>query len=738
VTVTASKPPGALLASLWGSYRPEGSRDLRYDFLRGFAVLAMVVDHVGGPSWLYAITGGNRFYTSAAEGFIFLSGLLVGIVYGRIVQRDGFLVGMRKALERAVVLYLLTVGVTFPLLLVSEMLDLPWATGVFLTDPLSVVVGVLTLHRTYYLIDVMVLYTLLLAAAPLALYLLVQGQTRLLLALSWALWLGFQVAPDQAEVPWPIVGNYLFHYSAWQVFFFTAMALGYHRRAIASWFPPARQRALLVLSGLGFAGLLVLYRLGDSVWQWLAIKNPALADPNDWLILLFGKGDVRPGRVIASVIVFGFLFLLTTVAWRPLYRAFGWLFVPLGQNALYAYTAHIVIVVLLAMAFQAFGAVDRQLRGLNTLIQLGTILLIWLLVRYRLFIPAPEHRARWALVPATLGMAALIIMPLDPSPTQPGWDAPAAQAAQAAPSARRGANAFGTPIPRGQGAPPPPPAYTQAQPLPQPRHAAVDRGANGSNALPEYVGPIRGRFLAPVFYSRALNRDMGYFVYLPPDYDEAGRGYPVLYLLHGASGSAEEWPAYGIVDALDRAITGHEVEPYVVVLPEGEWGYWINHANDGERWGDYLTRDLVTHVDTTYRTLRRPYRRAVGGLSMGGSGALVQAFTHPDVFGVVGAHSPSLRENSDLVPILGRGAEFAARDPVSLARMAPGLDRLQTALDIGEEDDWAPRVVELHEALAARGLDHEIHLWPGDHDGDYWISHIPDYLRFYSHALTNR
>ena len=60
------------------SYREEGSRDLRVDFLRGFAVLAMVVDHLGGPSWLYALTGGNRFYTSAAEGFILISGLLGG------------------------------------------------------------------------------------------------------------------------------------------------------------------------------------------------------------------------------------------------------------------------------------------------------------------------------------------------------------------------------------------------------------------------------------------------------------------------------------------------------------------------------------------------------------------------------------------------------------------------------------------------------------------------------------
>jgi enterochelin esterase-like enzyme len=719
---------------VWGSYRAEGGRDLRYDFLRGFAVLAMVVDHVGGPSWLYTITGGNRFYTSAAEGFIFLSGLLVGIVYGRIVQRDGFVVGMRKALERAAVLYLLTVGVTFPLLVVSELFDLPWATGVFLTDPLAVTVGIFTLHRTYYLIDVMVLYTLLLAVAPFALYLLLQRQTRLLLALSWGLWLAFQIAPDQADVPWPIAGNYLFHFSAWQVFFFTAMVLGYHRERIAPWFPPARQRLLLVLSGLGFAGLLALYRLGDAPWQWLAVKNPALADPNDLLVLFFGKGDVRPGRVVASVVVFGFLFLLTTVAWRPLYRALGWLLLPLGQNALYAYTAHIVLIVLLALAFRPLGEVDRQMRGLNTALQVGTILLIWLLVRFRVLFPTPARRTQWALVPAALGIAALIIMPLDPSPTQPGWDAPAAQAA---PTGRRAANAFGTPVPRGQGVPAPP-GFPSAQPLPEPRRSIAGRAATGTNVLPEYVGPIRGRLVDQVFYSRALNRDMSYFVYLPPDYDEAGRSYPVLYLLHGASGSAEEWPAYGFVDALDRAIAAREIEPFAVVMPEGEWGYWINHADNGERWGDYLTRDLVTHVDTTYRTLRRPYRRAVGGLSMGGSGALVQSFTHPEVFGIVGANSPALRENNEVIPILGEGAEFAARDPVSLASTAPGLEQLQIWIDIGEEDPWYSRALELHEALVARGIDHEFHVWPGGHDGEYWTSHIPDYLRYYSYALTHR
>ena len=46
----------------------KGKRDLRIDLLRGFCVFVMIVDHVGGEtSWLYALTGGNRLYVSAAE-----------------------------------------------------------------------------------------------------------------------------------------------------------------------------------------------------------------------------------------------------------------------------------------------------------------------------------------------------------------------------------------------------------------------------------------------------------------------------------------------------------------------------------------------------------------------------------------------------------------------------------------------------------------------------------------------
>src|SRR5947207_10131688 len=127
----------------------------------------MVVDHLAGASPLYALTGGNRFYTSAAEGFVFLSGLLVGLTYRRIAERDGLSAALWRLLERAWTLYLLAVGLTLVVLPVSELLAVPWATGVDLSNPPALVWSILTLHQTYYLVDVPLLYALLLVIAPL-------------------------------------------------------------------------------------------------------------------------------------------------------------------------------------------------------------------------------------------------------------------------------------------------------------------------------------------------------------------------------------------------------------------------------------------------------------------------------------------------------------------------------------------------------------------------------------------
>src|ERR1051326_219618 len=104
-------------------------RDLRVDFLRGFCIFSMVVDHFGGDSWLYAVTGGNRFYVSAAEGFIFISGFIMGQAYRAKRERSGLPAAMGDALRRARTLYLATVAMTLIFSALYLYTDIALCTG---------------------------------------------------------------------------------------------------------------------------------------------------------------------------------------------------------------------------------------------------------------------------------------------------------------------------------------------------------------------------------------------------------------------------------------------------------------------------------------------------------------------------------------------------------------------------------------------------------------------------------
>src|SRR5262245_41959645 len=195
------------------------------------------------------------------------------------------------------------------------------------------------------------------------------------------------------------------------------------------------------------------------------------------------------------------------------------------------------------------------------------------------------------------------------------------------------------------------------------------------------VGPIWGSLHRVTFFSRALERPIPYFVYLPPGYGLSDRLYPTLYMLHGNSGSNEEWIAYGLIDEADGMIVAGEIQPLVIVLPQGDFSYWVNLPPMGPNYGDYLLHDLVEHIDTTYRVAEDSARRAIGGLSMGGTGALIAAFRNPDIFGVVGAHSPALPEEGQRY-FLGMGRDFRQRDPITQAMRRFQLDELAIWIDM--------------------------------------------------------
>jgi enterochelin esterase-like enzyme len=267
-------------------------------------------------------------------------------------------------------------------------------------------------------------------------------------------------------------------------------------------------------------------------------------------------------------------------------------------------------------------------------------------------------------------------------------------------------------------------------PVPTPTEAALSGTPVAASE------PLVGFLLDDRLESAIIGQSFAYRIYLPPDYlTSPDRRYPVLYMLHGAGGNYTEWSDSFLPEQIDRLIVADQIQPLIVVMPDdGESTYYANWDN-GPRWGDYVTDDVVSTIDQRYRTLASPDERAIGGLSMGGLGALNLAFQHPDVFGIVGSHSPSVRLEPDPNLWFLTGDNFWQHDPIWLAEHSTGLENLKIWLDAGSDDWWLPNIEAVHTTLVSQGLHVEWHEFSGEHEAEYWIDHVPDYLRFYSAAL---
>jgi len=114
----------------------------------------------------------------------------------------------------------------------------------------------------------------------------------------------------------------------------------------------------------------------------LARLIPGL-DPQVFMNEFFLKSALAPGRLIASAILFQFAFLAVTLLWRPFAAGFGWLLLPLGQNALYSYTMHVVIIGLFYAVLPYLPGSITAIGTINTSLQLLAILVIWAMIQRR-------------------------------------------------------------------------------------------------------------------------------------------------------------------------------------------------------------------------------------------------------------------------------------------------------------------------------------------------------------------
>ncbi|RVX42561.1 S-formylglutathione hydrolase FrmB [Nonomuraea polychroma] len=142
---------------------------------------------------------------------------------------------------------------------------------------------------------------------------------------------------------------------------------------------------------------------------------------------------------------------------------------------------------------------------------------------------------------------------------------------------------------------------------------------------------------------------IAYTAYLPYGYDRGAARHPVLYLLHGRGDTMQAWTRVKTV--LDDMIRTKRIPPVIAVMPDAPWSERGNWYADSRYTGadlpgrpveTALTRDLVAHVDATYRTAPIREARLVGGYSMGGAGALRFALAHQDVFSAAAVLSPAV------------------------------------------------------------------------------------------------
>ena len=212
-----------------------------------------------------------------------------------------------------------------------------------------------------------------------------------------------------------------------------------------------------------------------------------------------------------------------------------------------------------------------------------------------------------------------------------------------------------------------------------------------------------------------------YFIYQPPCYDEKTETrYPVLYLLHGQTYTADQWIRLGVVDALDNLILSGETMPFIIVFPDDR--YW--NLPPGAGFGARLVDDIIPHIDATYRTLPDRDHRAVGGLSRGAGWALQLGLSRWDMFSVIGLHSLAVLQN-DRTKIDDWIADI------------PPSSHPSIYMDIGDNDQELNMAISVEEQFTEMGLSHEWHYYRGAHTEEYWSAHMDEYIQWYAEQWNN-
>ncbi|MEO6014686.1 MAG: alpha/beta hydrolase family protein [Devosia sp.] len=256
--------------------------------------------------------------------------------------------------------------------------------------------------------------------------------------------------------------------------------------------------------------------------------------------------------------------------------------------------------------------------------------------------------------------------------------------------------------------------------------------------------------------SPTLGHPIPYALYKPFPFPAEGERWPVIYLLHGVTGKDGDWFTWGnLGPILDQAIADGRIPPMVVVAP-GFGDSWYADNPDAGGFGlveTALATDFIAAIDKSLPTARCPQGRAIGGLSMGGYGAMLQGLDHPDLYAAAisfsGALHMPLETNDPRRPWIVGAFRNVYGTPFDPQRFNAGtpyshIGQLRGAkvkpafyLTIGDNDypDLIEASAAFHNRLRLFGADTTLRIGPGHHYWDTWQQAIVPALEWLAPRL---
>jgi S-formylglutathione hydrolase FrmB len=243
-----------------------------------------------------------------------------------------------------------------------------------------------------------------------------------------------------------------------------------------------------------------------------------------------------------------------------------------------------------------------------------------------------------------------------------------------------------------------------------------------------------------IIESKILNKQVKCLVYIPKTINTENRN--ILYLLHGAFGNHKQWIEQGNLKSIIDSIPSFK--NCIILMPDAGMTYYMNDEDKKCMYEDFFIYELMTDFEKKYKCGQSKEKRIIAGLSMGGFGALLYSFHHPELFAACFAFSPGIRTNEEIINLkkeeygIRYGFKYADEpqkrinnhwNKNSLIFLSDSLSKevlssTKLFIDIGDDDYLYKGNMQLYINLKNRKIPFEFRIRNGEHNWDYWQESI--------------